>query len=148
MKTNKLLYLVLMLLVGITACDKEKDDNTPDTPTTYEPHGLWIGTYTITQLPSMGSKYYSFVIKPDGKVLTEGVGADGNTYYSKGTWALVGDSVKATIVSINQPVGPPVTQYTSFYFNKNTRTSTGGTIRDGANGSNYTGTFPTMVIVD
>jgi len=146
MKTNRSFYVALVLLVTLVACDKDDEvDDSPSLPA--NPHGLWIGSHTVNQLPSMGTKFYSFVIKPDGKMLTEGVGADGNTYYHQGTWTLVGDSLKATYTTINSPIWD-VTQHATFYFNKTTRTLTSGTWKDGQGGSNYTGTFPTMVIVD
>ena len=52
--------------------------------------GLWIGT----QNPNDGSTnvplYYSFDIRTDDSILVQGLGADGNTYYLRGTWVLSG----------------------------------------------------------
>jgi hypothetical protein len=59
--------------------------------------GLWIGS----QNPNDGSTtvplYYSFEIKSDGTLLVQGQGADGNTYYSVGTWSLTGTAFASTI---------------------------------------------------
>jgi len=45
--------------------------------------------------------YYSLIVKPDGKIATEGLGGDGKTYYSKGAWTLTGNIFTATYTAIN-----------------------------------------------
>lgn len=143
MKTKLLLLATISSLLVLTSCDKD-DDNGPENN---NPHGLWIGTYNVDQLPAAGNMYYSFIIKPNGTVLTEGVGANGSTYYSQGTWILDGDTLRSTYTTINFP-NVTVTQSAKFYFNSSDRTLSSGTWKDGANGSNYTGRFPSMLRVN
>src|SRR5689334_6701107 len=50
--------------------------------------GLWVGTLTAVNEPQAGSLYYSFDIRSDSTILTYAEGADGNTYFSTGTWKL------------------------------------------------------------
>ena len=142
MKTSSFLIATLALFLSLSSCTKDED-----TPESFDPPGMWIGTYTLDQLPAAGAMYYSFIIKPDGNLLTEGVGANGSTYYSKGTWVLVGDSLKCNYTTINFP-GPQVSQSAKFHFNSTSRTLSSGTWKDGANGSNYTGTFPAMARIN
>jgi hypothetical protein len=138
MKT-KLLSLVLVCAAVLNfSCSKDNDDPT------YQVAGLWIGTYTVTQLPQQQPLYYSFSIKPDGKILTEGVGANGATYYSKGTWILNGNVFTATYTSINYS-GSQVTQSATLTYD-NAGTMTNGTWTDvvNPNGGSLSGTFNTM----
>ena len=92
--------------------------------------------------------YYSFTIKPGGKVVAESVGADGNSYYSTGTWTLNGNLFTATYTSINYS-GAPVTQSATLTY-QNSGTMTNGTWTDvvNPNGGSLSGTFPTMARVN
>lgn len=138
MKT-KLLSLVLVCAAVLNfSCSKDNDDPT------YQVAGLWIGTYTVTQLPQQQPLYYGFSIKPDGKILTEGVGANGVTYYSKGTWTLNGNVFTATYTSINYS-GSQVTQSATLTYD-NSGTMTNGTWTDvvNPNGGSLSGSFNTM----
>jgi hypothetical protein len=137
--TMKKFLLISIISLTVFSCDKDNEQNTPQNV-----KGLWIGTYTVDQLPAQGALYYSLIVKPDGSLLTEGKGGNGTTYYSVGTWTLVGDSLKCSHTSINAPP-PQVSQTLKFFFNSSNGTLSSGTWKDGANGSNYTGTFPTMV---
>lgn len=142
MKTN-IIRLVALISI-LTSCTKDNND----TPTNYQVPDLWIGSYTVDQLPSLSPLEYSFSIKPDGTMTSEGKGADGNTYYSAGTWSQTGDTVRCSYTTLNFSQGPPVTQSAKFYFEKSTGKLLNGTWRDEANGSNYTGKFPSMVRVN
>ena len=139
---KKSLLLLSVVSVMILSCNKDDDPS----PKTYNVTGLWIGTFKVDQL-SIAALPYNYIIKPDGSMLTDGKGADGKTYYSAGTWTLDGDTLRSTYTTINF-AGPAVTQSSKFYFNKSQGTLTNGTWKDGANGSNYTGTYPTMVRVN
>lgn len=142
MKTKLLPLLLLCAAFLNFSCSKDNDDPT------YQVAGLWIGTYTVTQLPQQQPLYYSFSIKPDGRVLTEGVGADGNRYYSTGTWTLNGNLFTATYTSINYS-GAPVTQSATLTY-QNSGTMTNGTWTDvvNPNGGSLSGTIPTMARVN
>lgn len=134
--------ILLISIISLVSFSCNKDDDGQNTPQNVK--GLWEGTYTIDQLPAQGALYYSFIIKTDGIMLTEGKGGNGISYYAAGTWNLIGDSLNCSFTSINAPP-PQVTQSAKFFFNSSNGTLSSGTWKDGANGSNYTGTFPTMV---
>ena len=138
-----MLTLVLLVFVS-TSCKKNCD---PPPPATHTVTGLWIGTYTTDQFPERAPLYYSFIIKPDGKLLTEGKVFGGETYYSRGTWTLSADTLKCTYTTINFP-NVTVTQSARFVYNSSTGTLTSGTWKDELNGSNYTGKFQNMVEVE
>lgn len=142
MKTKLLSLLLLCVSVLNFSCSKEKVDPT------FQIAGLWIGTYTVTTMPQLQPLYYSFSIKPDGKLITEGVGANGVTYYSKGTWILNGDLFTATYTSINYP-GSPVTQSATLTYH-NSGTLTNGTWTDviNPNGGSLSGAFSAMARVN
>jgi hypothetical protein len=134
----------ILLLTGIIcfvffSCKKDEDEQSIN----HNVKGLWVGTYTVDQLPTQPALFYSFVIKPDGTLITEGKGANGVSYYAVGTWNVTGDSLKCTYTSLNAPP-PQVTQSAKFHFNNSNGKLSSGTWKDGANGSNYTGTFPVM----
>jgi hypothetical protein len=61
--------------------------------------GYWVGVLTAVNEPLAGPLYYSVDIRTDGTILTTGLGADGNTYYSAGTWSLSGTAFSSTITS-------------------------------------------------
>jgi len=61
--------------------------------------GYWVGVLTAVNEPQAGPLYYSCDIRTDSTILTTGLGADGNTYYSAGTWPLSGTAFSATITS-------------------------------------------------
>jgi hypothetical protein len=136
MKTKLVAFALLFLSVANFSCTKDNE------PNTYQVAGLWIGTYTVTQLPQQTPLFYSFAIKPDGKILVEGVGANGKTYYSAGTWALNGTTFTTTYLSINYDGGGgQVTQSaTTTYNSAGTMT---GTWTDTANpnGGSLSGTL-------
>ena len=134
---------ILLFTTFAFSCTKENADTT-------KPHhlpGLWIGTYTTDQFPQQAPLYYSFIIKPDGTLLTEGKVSNGTTYYSSGAWTLNGDTLRCTYTTINFP-NVKVTQSAKFFYNASAGTLTSGTWRDELNGSNYTGKFQNMVEVD
>ena len=77
MKRNLVLLAFVISLFGTVSCNKDVECQK-----TYPIEGLWIGTYTINEIPQQGALYYSFVVKPEGVLLTEGLGGDGRTYYA------------------------------------------------------------------
>ncbi len=148
MRKSLVLIVSLAFLTFVSSCEKNDDNDTDNTTCPAPPlAGLWIGSYTVNQLPSAGTIPMNFIFKPDGKLVTESKGADGRTYYSAGTWTLSGTTLNCTYISINFS-GPQVTQSANFTFNSANTTLSGGTWADVANGSNYTGTFPTMARVN
>jgi hypothetical protein len=141
MRSRLFAFLFVSALVGFS-CTKEEPDTKP-----HNLPGLWIGTATTDQFPDQGNLYYSFIIKPDGTLLTEGKVFNGNTYYSRGSWTLDADTLRCTYTTINFP-HVTVTQSAKFFYDKPAGTLTSGTWRDEQNGSNYTGKFHNMVEVD
>jgi hypothetical protein len=115
MKHLFFIALTLFTLVFLQSCQK----NQICPPKKYPIVGLWIGTYKIEQ----GTKgdvgtdnlYYSFDIRDDSTILTQGLGADGNTYYSVGTWSLHGKTFTATITAQNLEVAGTVQDVTADY---------------------------------
>jgi hypothetical protein len=64
--------------------------------------GTWSGTYTVDQLPDNGPMPYRFIISENGKLRTQGTGADGRVYYHEGTWEMKGNTFAATYTTINR----------------------------------------------
>jgi len=103
----------------ILFCSCSKDNTTPsapivthdtvvsiirDTIVSIPPNaivGLWIGSQIAGDGSTTTPLYYSFEIKSDGTLLVQGSGADGNTYYSIGTWTLNGTAFTAFITVSN-----------------------------------------------
>jgi hypothetical protein len=77
--------------------------------------GLWVGTLTAVNEPQTGALYYSFDIRADSTILTYAEGADGNTYFSTGTWKLTGTSFSATITSTSAANKGTVQNLTATY---------------------------------
>ena len=77
--------------------------------------GLWIGTLTANNEPLAGRLYYSFDIRSDGSILTQSLGADGNTYYNEGTWSLSGTAFSATTTCTTVPYQGAVENLTAIY---------------------------------
>lgn len=100
--------------------------------------GLWIGS----QNPNDGSTtvplYYSFEIKSDNTLLVQGQGADGNTYYSVGTWALAGTAFTATI-NVTNFSQSGVKQTITATYNSTSGKLASGTVQ--TVGVNYTASF-------
>ena len=115
--------LTLFLLAGLFfSCSKSDTTPTPTPVTpTYAIEGLWIGTYTCDQLPSVGSQYFSYIIKPDGTMLWEGK-ASTDQYIAKGTWNLAGTAFTSTVTNIYSTAGGPtnITQTSTATFNDTT----------------------------
>jgi len=63
--------------------------------TTFQMQGLWIGTYSVNGQPELGERYFSFDIKPDGTIITEGM-AENVTSLATGTWTMSGKDFSAS----------------------------------------------------
>ena len=130
MKTKTLALFFFSLLFFAYSCSKSSDS--PANPIV----GLWIGTFTSPQLTAGKNLYYSFDIRTDGSLLSQGLGNDGNTYYSNGTWALSGTSFTATITGQNLSQAGAIQNVTATY-NSSAGTLTGQLVL----ASNSTQTF-------
>src|SRR6058998_3978826 len=101
MKHLFLIALILVTLVSLQSCQKDHIYPPKKNPIV----GLWVGTYKVLEggKGDVGTDnlYYSFDIRNDSTILTQGLGADGNTYYSVGTWSLHGKTFTATITTTN-----------------------------------------------
>jgi hypothetical protein len=122
---------LLLCLCFVLSCKKECA-----TPT-YPISGLYEGTYTVDGLA--GSFYYSLILKPDGRLITEGAGADGIRYIGTGNWTLSG----TTLTYNTNPLHVTFSQTGTFTY-QNTGDLTSGTWRDVGSPSNLKGTFPVM----
>lgn len=87
-------FAVSALLLQLTSCQKaiSQLNNHECPPPVYPVEGLYIGTYSVDSKPEQGNLYYSFVVFPDGTLLTKGVTEFGDTTYQKGNWTLSSDS--------------------------------------------------------
>jgi hypothetical protein len=134
MKIKPLFAAFLITIFAFTSCQKDSTTPTP-TATKYPVEGLWIGTYTIDNSPSeSGIYFYSYAVYKGGSILIKGMGADGNTYYSSGQWALSSTNVfSSTYTTINFS-GAQVTQTMTANFS-NTGKMTEGVWTDTKNGS-------------
>jgi hypothetical protein len=61
--------------------------------------GLWVGTYTINNEPSLGAQYFSFIIKPNGSLVNE-TKYTGKQHLSPGTWTLTGDTLSCSFTCV------------------------------------------------
>lgn len=132
MKLRFLLFALLASSFCIVSCSK---DNTQPAPAQVITHdtviithdtviitaptnpivGLWVGTLTAVNEPQAGALYYSFDIRADSTILTYSEGADGNTYFSTGTWKLTGTAFSATITSTSAANKGTVQNLTATY---------------------------------
>lgn len=128
------ILIAAFIVICIYSCSKDGE-----TTATFEVPGIYMGTYTVDQVPAQGSLFYSFIIQPDATMITEGKGSNGSTYYSAGTWTLAQDTLRCTFSSVNFP-GVTVTQSAKFYFNKNDGALSSGTWKDVVNGT-FSGTY-------
>jgi hypothetical protein len=119
MKLRNLLLLFAFVGTFVVACTKES------MPSTYPTAGLYIGTYTVDQIPAQGTQFFSMVLYADGSMITKGKGGDGSDLYGAGTYTITGSAFSATVNSfVKSAQGVPVTQsYTATYSNKGTLTN-------------------------
>jgi hypothetical protein len=97
-------FAISILLLQLTSCKKAVGQTTPDCPTPIYPvEGLYVGTYSVNSLPGQGNLYYTFVVFPNGDLLTKNVVANGDTVYQKGSWTMSNDSFNATIATFSTP---------------------------------------------
>lgn len=133
--------LLLLTVFSVYSCTKDKV-HTSTLP------GLYIGVYTVDNLPKQGALFYSFVVYPDGSLITKGKGGDGTDLYSEGTWTLTGTTFKGTINTFVKYEGKPITQtITATYMNNGKLKN--GVWKDIVNPyTTNSGTFPIMERVD
>jgi hypothetical protein len=98
-------FAATSLLFQLTSCKKAVAQTNYDCPApTYPVAGLYTGTYSVDSKPDQGSLYYSFVVFPNGDLLTKGVTEFGDTTYQKGSWELSSDSTfTGTIATFTAP---------------------------------------------
>jgi hypothetical protein len=139
LKSFFVLATLAVLTFQISGCKKD----CPVPTTTYTVQGLWIGTYSANGLS--GASFYSFIVYPDGTLVTRSKGFDGNYYYTSGSWTLSGTDFTATVVSFVTPGVNPVTQSIKTTYS-NTGVMTNGIWKDviNTNGTPLTGTFSDM----
>ena len=118
MRLKKLYLIGALSLFCIFSCTKDKI-------TTYPVPGLYLGTYTVDNLPAQGALSYSIVVNPDGSLITKVKGGDGNNYYSDGTWTMTGTEFKGTISTFVKYNGDPVTQSITATFSNDGKLTNG-----------------------
>lgn len=138
----KVLFTACITFLLLSSCKKEY----VHTPPRYPIEGLWIGTYSVASMPEQGDLFYSFVIYPDGTLLTKGKGGDEQDHYSSGTWTLNSNNIfSATISTFYPGTGARITQSITATYS-NTGQLTNGTWHDTDNpyGSPLSGTYSIM----
>jgi len=131
--TSTLATFALFSILSFTGCSKDKDPQT-----TSKIEGLWIGTYTVDQTPSAGQQYASYVIKPDGTMISDSKNI-GVQNICIGTWTLTGATLSSSyhvIYGDSQNIG--ITQTITGTLDNTGKIS--GTWANNDTG-NYTGTF-------
>jgi hypothetical protein len=104
------LFAASAITFQLTSC-KKAVAQIPDCPECaecpapiYPVEGIYIVTYSVDSKPQNGDLYYSFVVFPDGSILTKGITEFGDTTYQKGAWQLSGDSIfTANIATFSEP---------------------------------------------
>src|SRR6478735_9839115 len=126
-----LLFFLLTVQVGFSSCQKEElvhdttvlivHDTTEFTvhdtlvlgkecpPPIYPITGIWVGSYTADLLPNVPPQYYSFIIKPGGKLTVESHPND-STIYATGTWNLKNNILSCEFIYQQSLEGYPVKQ--------------------------------------
>ena len=103
---KKLVFIFsAILLVSTFSCSDDDDAcevEVVNVPTSFPIEGLWIGSYTIDNFPSLGSQYLSLVIKPDGTIIYDSNGSGGQ-YLSIGTWTLSGTKLSVSTENVYSP---------------------------------------------
>jgi len=79
----------------ISSCKKA----TAQTTSTTSIEGLWVGTYTVDGQSALGAQYYSFIIKPDGKMIVDSKWAN-QQHLSIGTWTLNGNTLSCSFTCV------------------------------------------------
>ena len=100
------LFAATALLFQLTSCKKVVAQiNNHDCPSPIYPvEGLYIGTYSVDSKSDQGNLYYSFVVFPNGDLLTKSANEYGDTSYQKGSWTLSNDSTfTGTIATFSTP---------------------------------------------
>lgn len=116
--------------------------------TTHQISGLWIGTYNVNSMPAQGNLFYSFIIYPDGSIVTNGRGRLGQQlYYASGTWKISNKhEFSARISTFVTPFNhSPIAQIiTGIYSNDGTITNAGWADINNPSGINLSGSFSTL----
>ena len=86
--TTVVLFALASFVFQMSSCKKQDPIPTPIPVVINFPiEGLWIGTYTVDGQSKVGEQYFSFVIKPDGTLITDTKGASVQ-HLAIGTWSL------------------------------------------------------------
>jgi hypothetical protein len=111
MKKTLFSIAVVSAIFFISACSKDLPASS-----SYPIEGLWIGTFDVKAGSTPAdSLYLSFYLRADSTMQTQGLGADGNTYYATGSWSLNGSSFTATFATTNLSQAGVVQQATGIY---------------------------------
>ena len=127
-----LIFLICTLSISFSSCEKD----TETISSTIE--GLWIGTYTSDSAPQEGSKYFSFIIKPGGKLIVESHPQDVQIF-AYGTWTLNGNILSCDYTYPNPIQGFPIRQTATANYDQNGKLTSGVWTSIGISGS--TGKF-------
>jgi len=131
-------FVFSIAIFQLSSCKKEDTPSTA-TPTTYPIEGLWIGTYSFDGQPSLGQQYFSFIIKPDGTMISD-TKLSNQQYLALGTWSLNGSILTSAFSYIYGPAPGAGTAQTTTATWDNTGKLT-GTWKNVSPDNGVTGTF-------
>jgi hypothetical protein len=132
--------MVMSALCSIVSCTK--NSTIPAAPVNHNPIvGLWIGTYQVNNEFLADSFYYSFDIRPDSSIITEGSGQNGATSFAIGTWKLSGVNFSATVTAIDAVQSEDVQALTATYDSVGGVLTLGKFVNVGGPATGKSGTF-------
>jgi hypothetical protein len=131
-----LVTILFFAEVNVSSCTKETVTTIHDTTliTSYPINGLWVGTATTTPVAINTPYYFSLSIYPDGTLSYKSVSA-ASTFFANGTWSLVGTTFSFSVITVNVPGGPQLTQTGTATYNSTNGTLTNGTVANVPAGS-------------
>jgi len=146
LSTISLYFLLSAVSMGTSSCEKEEvlvHDTTKVTvrDTIIEEVcppsvlGLWVGTYTVNQLPNDPARYFSFIIKPDGSLIVESKPTGSSSSLATGTWVRNGNKLTCNYVYPDPPQGYPVSQSATATYDNDKLTSGAWSDNGAPNGS-------------
>lgn len=93
-------FVIILTISQISSCKKSDDDT--NTVTNYPIEGLWVGTYKFDPHIIGNEDYFSFVIKPDGKLIVD-TKVSGQQRLALGSWTLSGTTLTCSFTYMYAP---------------------------------------------
>ena len=134
------IFSASIILFQLSSC-KKADAQTNCPTATYPVSGVWIGTYTTTQV-AHAPTYASFIIYPDGVFMKRNkVVGNGTDAITRGRWTLTGNNFQYRDTTLLYTGGTVIETGTATFNNDGTMTNATWT---NIGSPNYTGAFQNM----